>query len=518
MIMSNAATSPLWQDEPRQLQFGPPREDVRVDVAIIGGGITGATTAWLLKRAGRTVALVERRQCGGGDTGHTTAHLTAVTDTPLTELIDRMGPDHAQAVWDAGFAAIQQIHDIATREAIACAFRWVTGYYFARDGEDLEAARTGLEQLAQAAANLGFDASYLDRVPVFDRPGVAFPGQARFHPLRYLHALVSCLPGDGSVVFEDTEVTDVTDDPLTVHAGGRRVQADYLVTATHAPLMSALGGVRATHLQTDLFAYSTYAIAGRLPPGSVPEGLYWDNADPYTYLRVDAVDDHDRLILGGEDHRTGQVADTTACFDALVHRLLEIAPRAEVTHRWSGQVIETRDGLPYIGELAPRRFCATGFAGNGMTFGTLGGMMAADAVLGRANPWTTLFDIHRTQLLTGMWDYLRENSSYPYYLIRDRFAGAETRTLRDVPRGEGRIVELDGRDEAVYREESGVVVRLSPICTHMGCKVAWNRAERTWDCPCHGSRFTPQGEVLAGPAERPLAPAAPAAGRERRPV
>jgi Rieske Fe-S protein len=210
------------------------------------------------------------------------------------------------------------------------------------------------------------------------------------------------------------------------------------------------------------------------------------------------------VLLGGEDHKTGQEEDPNTRFARLEDALTRLCPEIEITHRWSGQVIETIDGLPYIGEMAPRQFAATGFSGNGMTFGTLGAMMAADAATGRTNPWAELFDLKRTKVLGGLWDYLRENKDYPYYLIRDRFAGPETRSLRAIPRGAGRIAEVDGRRVAAYRGPDGAVTLLSPVCTHMGCHVAWNTAENAWECPCHGSRFKPTGQVISGPAEAPL--------------
>lgn len=181
-----------------------------------------------------------------------------------------------------------------------------------------------------------------------------------------------------------------------------------------------------------------------------------------------------------------------------------LIPEVRVTHHWSGQVIETPDGLPYLGRNAEHQFIATGFAGNGMTFGTLGAMMAVDGILGRANPWTELFDAGRTKLRDSLWDYIRENKDYPYYLIRDRFAGAEGRALRSLNQGEGKILDLNGTRVAAYRNDDGKALLRSPVCTHMACEVKWNSAERTWDCPCHGSRFKPDGEVRAGPAESPL--------------
>jgi Rieske Fe-S protein len=247
-------------------------------------------------------------------------------------------------------------------------------------------------------------------------------------------------------------------------------------------------------------------IGGRLPSGIVPRALFWDTADPYRYIRIERQGDHDYVIVGGEDHKTGQIADTATCFRTLEAAASRLVPGLEITHRWSGQVIETNDGLPFIGETSKHQFAATGYAGNGMTFGTLAGMMARDAALGLKNPWQELFDVGRTKVLGGAWDYLKENVDYPYYIIRDRFAGAEGRSLRAVHRGEGRILSLNGQRAAAYRADDGRVTLLSPICTHMGCVVAWNNSERTWDCPCHGSRFKATGEVLAGPAESPLSP------------
>ena len=208
--------------------------------------------------------------------------------------------------------------------------------------------------------------------------------------------------------------------------------------------------------------------------------------------------------LGGEDHKTGQEPDTERCYRRLEQRLTALVPGIELTHRWSGQVIETPDGLPYIGASADHQYAATGFSGNGLTFGTLAAMMTTDAILGRRNPWADLFDPGRKALGSGLWDYLKENADYPYYMIRDRFAGAQGRSLREVRRGEGKVIERNGQKAAVYRDAAGAVTIRSATCTHMGCLVAWNPAERTWDCPCHGSRFTPAGDVLAGPAETPL--------------
>jgi Rieske Fe-S protein len=238
--------------------------------------------------------------------------------------------------------------------------------------------------------------------------------------------------------------------------------------------------------------------------GVVIDALWWDTGDPYYYLRVEPHRDYDLLIFGGEDHKTGQEQDTSACYRRLEERLGGMVDRVELTHRWSGQVIETPDGLPYIGRNADHQYAATGFGGNGLTFGTLAGMMISDSILERSNPWAELFDPDRKALRRGLWDYVAENVDYPYYMVRDRFAGAQARSVRAVKRGQGKIIERNGAKVAAYRDEAGAVSLRSATCTHMGCAVAWNAAERTWDCPCHGSRFEPTGKVISGPAEKPL--------------
>jgi Rieske Fe-S protein len=282
------------------------------------------------------------------------------------------------------------------------------------------------------------------------------------------------------------------------------VTCGHLIVATHNPIVGKSGWLGATLLQTGLSLYSTYVVGGRVPRGTVPDALFWDTHDPYRYVRLDPHRGFDYIICGGEDHKTGQETDPGACFDRLESALRKMCPSVSLTHRWSGQVIETNDGLPYIGEMAPHQFAATGFAGNGLTFGTLAAMMAVDAVAGRTNPWAGTFDIGRTKIRGGLWDYIKENKDYPYYLVRDRFAGVESRSLRSIGRGEGTIVEVRGKPTAAYRRDDGRLVLLSPTCTHLGCFVRWNAADSTWDCPCHGSRFRAEGGVLSGPAESPL--------------
>lgn len=488
----------LWLDTVEVGEFSKLEGEVTVDVAIVGGGITGLTAAYLLKKAGYSVAVVEQQGIGAGETGHTTAHVTFVTDRRLSELVKVVGRKQAQALWDAGLAAMHQIEEIVREEKIDCELRRVPGYLFAALDQDAGNEEKALARDAALAQELGFDADLLQEVPRFERPGIRFPNQLKFHPLKYLKGLTAMIPGDGSYIFTHTSGSDVDAEKHELRTPGGVLHYKILVAATHVPIQGERGTFGAALFQTKLAAYSTYAIEASIP--CEPEALYWDTNDPYYYFRFERGEDGCSVIIGGEDHKTGQ-GDAEACYENLQNVLKRCFPKARPLRRWSGQVIETPDGLPYIGEVAKHQYAASGFSGNGMTLGTFSAMLIRDLIVGKKNAWADLFDPRR-KALPSAWNYLRENIDYPSYLIKDHLKPAGS--LEEIKRNGGGIVRVEGKKRAVYCDAHGKRTVLSPVCPHMGCIVAWNEAEKTWDCPCHGSRFAATGEVIAGPAESNL--------------
>ena len=496
-------TSSVWADDGVPRRAGPLAENARHDVCVIGGGIAGLTTAYLLASEGKSVIVLDAKPAvAAGETAFTTAHLAWVIDDRFARVAAIRGDDAARLAADSHLAAIDLIEEIARRENIACDFKRVDGYLF--PGTDGAAA---VRDELLALTRLGLVFERVDRVPLPASavgPALRFPDNAQFHPLKYLSGVAAALRAKGGVIHTDTPVVKVESGPPCVaHTkAGHTVAAGEVVVATNAPLDSGLT------LHFKLAAYTTYAVALEVTPGYVPPALFWDTDDPYHYVRTARGDGAEYLIVGGEDHKTGQAQDQHERWDRLEAWARARFPAAgAVRHHWSGQVFETPDGLGLIG-LAPGfrdgRYVVTGDSGMGMTHGTLGARLVADLILGRTNPLAGLYSPSRW-MPGALRTLIQENANLAAQ-YGDWLTGSEVKSAADIPAGHGAVVRDGLSKTAVYKDESGQVHPMSAVCPHLGGIVQWNPGEKTWDCPCHGSRFGCTGAVQHGPAVEGLKP------------
>jgi len=479
--------------------YPPLGGDVTVDVVVIGAGITGLSTAALLKRTGARVALIEAGRVASGVTGYTTAKVTSLHGLVYRALLEELGEERARLYADANQAAIARVAASVEEEGIDCDFRRAAAYTYTE-----EAARVDdIQAEVEASRRLGLPASYTETtdLPYPVQAAVRFDNQALFHPRKYCLALARAVPGEGSHLFEMTRATDVEEgEPCVVTTERGTIRAQHVVLATQIPFLDRGGFFAKT------YPSRSYAIGVRIH-GPVPEGMYLSAEEPTRSVRSHPMGDEPLLILGGEGHKVGQDPDTRQRYAALEAWGRERFPVRSIDYRWSAQDYIPADNVPYIGRLmagSERIHVATGFKKWGMTTGTLAGMLITDAILGRENPWASLFDATRLDLTHSAQTLIAENLDVAKRFVGDRLATWGAPPVEELARGEGTIVTVDGEHAAAYRDEAGVVHAVSPICSHLGCLVTWNSAETTWDCPCHGSRYDYEGRAIQGPTVQDL--------------
>jgi glycine/D-amino acid oxidase-like deaminating enzyme/nitrite reductase/ring-hydroxylating ferredoxin subunit len=494
MSLRTSDTASLWiETGPEQPDHPELDHDVETDVAVLGGGIVGVTTALLLKEAGARVVLLEAGRIGRGVTGHTTAKVSSQHGMVYSRLASRFGAEAAATYGAANEAALRWIADRVEADGIDCDFRRRPSYAYMTED------RSTAEQEAQAAIEAGLPASLVEETPL-PYPvaaAVRFEDQAEFHVRKYLLALAAQLEGDGSHVFEHSRAVEVdTYEGLTVKTAGGRVKARDVVMATHYPFLDRTFAFARVHPQR------SYALACRIA-GEPPEGMFISGDSPTRSVRAAPVAGEELLLVGGEGHRPGTGGDTRQRYEALERFAREHWDVQSVEYRWSAQDNTTIDTVPYVGNALPTStpvWTATGFAKWGMTGGTAAALLLTDLIQGRENPWAELFDPYRFTPRASAARFIEENAVVGARFLRDRFANRPTRSIDSLEPGEGDIVELEGEKVAGHRRDDGTLVAVSSTCTHLGCQVNWNHAERSWDCPCHGSRFAPDGIVLQGPA------------------
>jgi hypothetical protein len=504
MNAADEQTRSLWMDGPA---FDAPMlsSAVTADVAVVGAGIAGLSCAYELAKLGRSVVVLDRGGIGGGMTLRTTAHLASSCDDWYAEVKKTRGADSARLLYQSLAASIDRVEDVQRTEQIDCDFQRLDGYWIlALDGPEAR-----LDAELEVCNRLGIPVEICNEATPLHAPNTTrslrFPRQARVHASKYVAGLANAIRNNHGRLFANTCIAEIAPESGKVRlktADGHTVTADYAVVATNSPV----------HLRVALHSkqapYRTYAIAAKIPKGNLNDALYWDTLDPYHYVRLQPFSaDEDVVIVGGEDHKSGDADDGERRFAALEEWTRSRLPAVgAVTHRWSGQVLEPVDFVGFIGRSpdSERVFLVTGDSGQGITNGVVASLLIRDLIVGDSSPWTELYDPNRA-IAKSLGEYVSENltplANFAEYLTAGGLSSAES-----LQPGEGRIFRSGIHQVAACREKNGRLHVHSASCTHLSCIVHWNSAEQCWDCPCHGSQFAPDGTALNGPAVTALSP------------
>jgi glycine/D-amino acid oxidase-like deaminating enzyme/nitrite reductase/ring-hydroxylating ferredoxin subunit len=479
--------------------------DRTCDTVIVGSGIAGMSTAYELARAGQKVIVIDRGPIAGGITARTTAHLAPLCDDLTSEMIKLRGEDISRAFYESQAAAIDRIEEIQKKKEIACDFRRLDGYLFQALDTDAKIIDDELDAVRKVGAPVhrivGVELAGCER-----QHALRYPRQATFHPLKYLAGLAEKIVDLGGTFFADTAVTEIKEaDAGTVGVRTERgiISAAAAVVATNSPICDLLA------LHTKMAPYRSYAAAFDIKRGSLADALYWDTLDPYHYVRLQPGEGQsDHVIVGGADHKSGEADDAGVRFDALEAWARNLIPKlGAVTHRWSGQLLDTIDYAAFIGRDpgCQNVYVHTGDSGQGMTHGVVGSLINSALILGKGARWTEVYDPSR-KTPSAIGNFLKENvtavKNFAEYL-----APGDLASLDDLKPGCGAIIRMGLKKIAAYRDDAGQLYLRSAACTHIGCHLHWNSFETCWDCPCHGSQFAADGSPLNAPAISALAKA-----------
>lgn len=480
-------------------------EDINVDVAIVGGGLTGITSAYILKSKGYKVAVLEAGKIANGTTGHTTAKVTSQHGLIYNKLINAFGKEKAKQYADSNERAIHFIANLIKENNIDCDFKWQPAYIYTQSDDYI----SDIESEVKAASGLGLNASFVDRLllPFDIKAAVKFEKQAQFHPLKYVSWLAHTIPGDGSQIFEHTKVVDVKDKDessgnqkcTVITSNGNKITADKVIIASHFPCYDGFGLYFAR-----MYAEKSYAV-GVTINGEFPDGMYITAEDPGRSLRSQPYEGEKLIIVGGEHHKTGSEKETIVHYDNLANFARDTFDLKNILFRWSTQDCMTADNVPYIGYLTSKTkniLVATGFKKWGMTSATVSAIILSDLISEGDSPWAPVYDPSRFNPSASAASIITQNLDVARKLVGGKLFPASKDI--DLENCEARIVNFEGNKFGAYKDEKGALHVVDVTCTHLGCELVWNEAEKTWDCPCHGSRFSYDGENIEGPAFNPL--------------
>lgn len=501
-VPRDSSTESIWQSGiSKSEKFNHTQFNIEsvYDVLIVGGGITGLTSALLLQKAGKKCVLAEAHSIGYGTTGGTTAHLNTILDNPYNQIEKDFGQEGAELVAEATQEAIDLVYKNIKDHNIECDFEYLSGYLYAESDEQGDE----LEKIYEASIRAGISARITSDIPIpipFKK-AIVFDGQAQLHPLKYIYGLAEVFLKNGGIILENTFIRNLESEN-NIHVARSdlfSIKAQNIIYATHIP-----PGINLLHFRCA--PYRSYAVGFKISDHIYPQVLTYDMQNPYHYFRTQMIDDEKYLIVGGADHKTGH-GDPDESFKKLEDYVKKIYGSISIKYKWSAQYYEPADGLPYIGKLPGFNkgiFTASGFSGNGITLGSIAGKILASLIKGEENKFADLFDPGRIKPVAGFTEFVKENTDVAYRFIADRLSVTEVDSLQELELDSGAVVEYKDKKLAVYKDLAGELHILNPVCTHAKCIVNWNNAEKSWDCPCHGARYDINGAVLTGPASKSL--------------
>ncbi|MDB5231604.1 MAG: FAD-dependent oxidoreductase [Chitinophagaceae bacterium] len=500
-MQRDGACTSLWQQDVPDYQ---PKNEFRnelFDVIIVGAGITGITLALLLQKQGKKCAVIEAHKLCYGTTGGTTAHINTIFDNPYSQVIKDFGESGAQQLAKAAGNAVALLEQNVKQYNIDCEFRKLPAYVFSQNDEQSKQ----LDQIIDGTLKAGIEVSYSNDIPIpvpYEKVMVV-RGQAQFNPVKYVFALAKEYESLGGIIIQNCRVENFKDDEIKVlQTTQDELSGKSLVFATHIPI-----GINLLHFRCA--PYRSYALAVKLGNNDYPDGLIYDLYDPYHYYRAQEVNGELFMIAGGEDHKTGHNENTQECFrklEADVRRHFDVK---EVSYKWSSQYYEPADGMAYIGNLpghSENVYVATGFSGNGMPYSHISALVISDLILRGNSEYKSLFNPNRIKPVAGFTNFIKENADVVGQLISGVFSKEKLHELAQLAPGESKVFSVDGSSAAIHKDENGKLHAVDPACTHAKCTVSWNYAEQSWDCPCHGARYSADGEVITGPASKGLKP------------
>lgn len=491
---------PIWNEDVQLPSFGPLNENKTVDVAVVGAGITGITTAYLLSKAGMSVALIDAGTILNGTTSHTTAKVTAQHDLIYDELISHIGIEKAKLYYEANKEALEFIERTISEKNIECGFTREDAYLYATT----ESSHKKLQKELEAYRKIGIDGDLVGEIPfnIKVQSALAMNNQAQFHPLKYLLPLINEIKAAGVFIYENTTAVDIQTNtkPTVVTKQGWKITCNSVVTSSHFPFFDGRG-----FYFTRMHAEKSYVLAVK-PEKDYPGGMYLCVDQPTRSLRETTINGEQYILVGGESHKTGQGINTIKHYEKLQEWAQRTLGVKQIPYRWSTQDLITIDNIPYIGQISSKHdniFVATGYRKWGMTTGTAAAHLVTDLIMKKENRYKDVYSPSRFLADPGLKDFITQNADVAGHFIAGKF-GMKHKKIEEMSNDEGAVVKVKGKRTGAYKDENGYLHLVDTTCTHLGCECEWNSGDRTWDCPCHGSRFSYDGNVVEGPAEMPL--------------